>query len=722
MCDYYRNIVLMSMICLALMTTGTTRAGYFWFQNDSWVELEPAYQAQDLEFCSDYWSGDYACATLQITQDCIIDKIGVLFAGSSTEPFAFWIRGYEGNATPPDLGDPILDGGSVPLAQFSVSGPGFTVFDLSDPQVDWQIERFAGDQLVICLEYLGTLGFQDVNLDPCTDTNGIDPGTNIVGLCPQPLSWQLAEDYGLSNNFIIRAGWEVPDPTATPIPTFTPTNTPTTTPTNTPTLTPTLTPTPTDTPTATPSNTPTLTPTQTFTPVPTATPTNTPTNTPTSTPTDTPTVTPTNTPTHTPTSTPTTPPNTPTYTPLPTSTPTPIPTATPVPTNTPTNTPTFTPTNTPTSIPTDPPTVTPTQTGLPTNTPTSSPTMTPIPTSTMTPTNTPTNTPSMTATSTNTPTPTNTGTSTPTPTPTYEPYRIPFEDPFTDILPWTIDPLYGDCLWHRETARYTSEFHSMAYNRGDPNFDYDTGGRNSCSLVSPLISLANTTHPVLRYSDWIQNEERELYDICRTEISIDNGQSWVVLFEVNDKTEQWIERGPFDLTPFVGNLIKIRFRFDSVDGQFNDFEGWYIDDVSIREYVTPTPTATATPLPTVTPTPTPGAHGLDLILNDDMFVEGETFKLELRLANSTSEDIPVDTYILLDVYGSYWYWPSWDTVLDYREDILRAGQDNLENLLEFTWPKFDGSFEGVYIWGATLKSGTTDIIGNVDYVIFGSNL
>jgi len=305
---------------------------------------------------------------------------------------------------------------------------------------------------------------------------------------------------------------------------------------------------------------------------------------------------------------------------------------------------------------------------------------------------------------------------------------LPFFDDFEEILPWTVEPFYGECLWHMETARYLSEFHSYGYNRGDPWFDYDTGARNSCALVSPLISLANATHPELRYWDWIENEEREFYDICRTEISTDNGQTWTVLYETFTKTENWLERGPFDLTPFVGNLIKIRFRFDSLDSQFNDYEGWYIDDVSIMEYVTPTPTATGTPTPTPptstpSPTATPeGRHGLDLILNDDMFYENDTFHLEMRLKNTTEQDILADIYVVLDVYSSYWFWPSWSTEVDARLDNLVAGQDTRETLLLFTWPPYDGSFDGVYIWGAALESGTQNVIGEVDFVVFGCNL
>jgi hypothetical protein len=35
------------------------------------------------------------------------------------------------------------------------------------------------------------------------------------------------------------------------------------------------------------------------------------------------------------------------------------------------------------------------------------------------------------------------------------------------------------------------------------------------------------------------------------------------------------------LTSFVGHVIQIRFRFDTIDSDYNDYEGWYIDDVAV---------------------------------------------------------------------------------------------------------------------------------------------
>jgi hypothetical protein len=55
----------------------------------------------------------------------------------------------------------------------------------------------------------------------------------------------------------------------------------------------------------------------------------------------------------------------------------------------------------------------------------------------------------------------------------------------------------------------------------------------------------------------------------------------------------WFRRGPERLVPehylavfyprvdFAGQTIRVRFRFDSVDEEFNDPTGWLVDDVSV---------------------------------------------------------------------------------------------------------------------------------------------
>ncbi len=708
---------LILFICLILFVSGPgIRASYFWFQNDIWEPGDSVFKNQTLEFCESYGYGDRVCTVLEIDRDCVIDKIAVVVGGSAQQESEFHVLCFEGDAVLPDPGTQIDLGGVNP--PYVLNAEGFWVLDLQD--VGASIVRHAGDRLVVCLMYMGYLTMSDVDMDICSDADpaGLTAHVNLVRRCEPPGSdWEFGEDYGIGHNFIIRAGWEIPDtPTPTANPTMTMTPTPQWTITPTPTTTFTMTPTAQPTRTMTPTGTATMTPTATFTwtCTPTATRTGTPTPTSTGTATATPSPSgtpvppsPTGFPSFTPSPTPgftVTPSPTPSMTPSATITPTRTPTCTASPTVTQTPTPTRTATRTPTYTPSPSvtPTETPTRTGTPTCSPTPQFTYTPEPTYTPYPTNTPIP-----------PSPTQTATATPppTPTPTREPYRLPFFDNFEDLLGWEVQEHHGTCLWHRETARYYSFSHSWAYNRGDPTYNYNTGTRNSCSLISPRISLVGSTNPMLEFFDWIETEQRSDFDICAVEIATNDGNNWLPIYSTTASTREWTQRGPFDLSAYIGNIIRIRFRFDTIDSQFNQFEGWYIDDVRIEDK----------PLNTPTPTPYSGEPGVDLRLNSEMFYENMPFLLELDYLNPNPSPLPADIWIVLDVYGSYWYWPDWKQEPVHETRTMPAQAITTEVILDFTWPHYDGSFDDVLLWAAALEPGTANLIGNYDNVRFGCN-
>ena len=50
-----------------------------------------------------------------------------------------------------------------------------------------------------------------------------------------------------------------------------------------------------------------------------------------------------------------------------------------------------------------------------------------------------------------------------------------------------------------------------------------------------------------------------------------------------DPMQTWVKHS-FDLRPYVGSQVRIRFHFDTVDTFANDYRGWYIDDVAVHEY------------------------------------------------------------------------------------------------------------------------------------------
>jgi len=110
-----------------------------------------------------------------------------------------------------------------------------------------------------------------------------------------------------------------------------------------------------------------------------------------------------------------------------------------------------------------------------------------------------------------------------------------------------------------------------------------------------------------------------------------------------------------------------------------------------------------------------------LRLNDDMFYEGMLFLLELDYLNSAPTDYYADVYLVLDVYGSYWFWPGWTQDLDFNSRTLPAQSITTEVIFDFIWPYYAGNFDDVLIWAAAFKPGTQELFGKYDHVSFGCN-
>ncbi len=123
---------------------------------------------------------------------------------------------------------------------------------------------------------------------------------------------------------------------------------------------------------------------------------------------------------------------------------------------------------------------------------------------------------------------------------------------------------------------------------------------------------------------------------------------------------------------------------------------------------------------TPTPTPTPTAHsdGVDLILNATEYHGGDTFSLRAHCFGPA--DRPADLYVILDVAGSYWFYPDWTTAPDHETITLSDQHTNYFFILDFIWPSGDlGQGDGARFWGAMCDAGTADLLGEVDFVTFG---
>ncbi len=128
--------------------------------------------------------------------------------------------------------------------------------------------------------------------------------------------------------------------------------------------------------------------------------------------------------------------------------------------------------------------------------------------------------------------------------------------------------------------------------------------------------------------------------------------------------------------------------------------------------------ATPTSPPQPTATPTPGPRSIDIFCNQPIYQAGDLFHL-WTFINNPAPGLEVDEYILLDVWGEYWFWPSWTQEMDYVNRVLEPWTTYEETILEFEWPSGAGEAYGIVFWAAIFHAGTFDFAGDYGMCSFG---
>ncbi len=144
---------------------------------------------------------------------------------------------------------------------------------------------------------------------------------------------------------------------------------------------------------------------------------------------------------------------------------------------------------------------------------------------------------------------------------------------------WTTIANGPDDLWHLSTLNSYS-FGSSWWCGIEGGNDYATGNRIENGLVSPQIDLTQLSFAFLSF--WETYVTEGGYDYCMVDVSIDGGVSWMPLRGngLAGDSEGW-NKEVIDLTPFCGEVINIRFYFDTGDNLYNNYSGWFIDDIYV---------------------------------------------------------------------------------------------------------------------------------------------
>lgn len=154
---------------------------------------------------------------------------------------------------------------------------------------------------------------------------------------------------------------------------------------------------------------------------------------------------------------------------------------------------------------------------------------------------------------------------------------------------WTTS---DDSLWHQSDHRSVSPDTSWYYGI-EGVYTYGTVERNSGSLTSPQIDLTDITSSELVFTHFLETENHFPYDTARVRITKDDGATFTDVFSKTATDGIFIEE-TLNISEFDGCVIRVQFFFDTLDAYFNNFEGWYIDDVVVQG-------ASTGPLPSLPP-------------------------------------------------------------------------------------------------------------------------
>lgn len=147
---------------------------------------------------------------------------------------------------------------------------------------------------------------------------------------------------------------------------------------------------------------------------------------------------------------------------------------------------------------------------------------------------------------------------------------------------WTIEAYGIDSLWHLTTTNYNSAISSW-YCAVEGQNNYNTGNTISTAVVTPAINLTNYASDSLFLEFYETYDTEPGWDYCHVEVTTDEGNSWnAVRTAPSGSSGGWIQTS-LDLSQYLGQIIKIRFYFDTGDGVANDYPGWYFDDVKLKD-------------------------------------------------------------------------------------------------------------------------------------------
>jgi hypothetical protein len=148
---------------------------------------------------------------------------------------------------------------------------------------------------------------------------------------------------------------------------------------------------------------------------------------------------------------------------------------------------------------------------------------------------------------------------------------------------WSTVAYTNNDIWNQTTLDACSPTKSWWTGIGE-QANYNNGLRINNALVSPTINLTGRTAPIkLLFAENYVTESG--WDFCMVDVSKDGGLTWESLRGAYGTAPSGDSYGwtltTLDLSAYAGQTIQVRFYLDTYDAFYNNFPGWFVDDVLI---------------------------------------------------------------------------------------------------------------------------------------------
>jgi subtilisin family serine protease len=173
---------------------------------------------------------------------------------------------------------------------------------------------------------------------------------------------------------------------------------------------------------------------------------------------------------------------------------------------------------------------------------------------------------------------------------------------------WTIDAgtnnLWHNSIGHRDEPGHSAT-HSMYFGAGEKyvkkgsrpeTFTEGTyevvkkgkGGGSQIAagtITSRSMTLAAGGQITVDFNYLLETQSTAGLDVAALQIKPTGSGTWTTLATYNDVAESstWIAASTIDISTYAGQTVQLRFSFNTVTAQDNKFEGWYVDDVVVRQ-------------------------------------------------------------------------------------------------------------------------------------------